>query len=137
MHLSAKPVPRFLGVGTTEFFPSEGSFVNLRGELPCQVNSGNSVPFEDFFVSRHGERFLSLLEFTKHSLVNEVGNDDVRAWTAFAYLSDNPLHSPNASLLGMTRILVVVDGEFEKEQVYGATGENVSLQAESTRGRAG
>ena len=85
----------------------------------------------------HGQGSLSLFELLEHARIDEVGDDQVRLRALQAHLPDDSLHPANTCLLGMSGILVVIDRELDEEQIDGAMGKDVSLQAEGSRGRAG
>ena len=77
VHIGAKAVSRFLGMGTPEFLPGEGTLLNLVGEFAGEVNSGDPVFFEHALMGGHGQRSLSLFELLEHALVDEMSHDDI------------------------------------------------------------
>ena len=96
MHVGAKAVSRFLGMGAAEFFPGKGALLDLPGEFSGEVNPGDSVFFQDPLMGGHGQGSLSLFELLEHTRIDEVGDDQVRLRALQAHLPDDSLHAANA-----------------------------------------
>ena len=125
VHIGAKAVSRFLGMGTPEFLPGEGTLLNLVGEFAGEVNSGDPVFFEHALMGGHGQRSLFLFELLEHALVDEMSHDDIGLGAFLSNLTDDSLHPANACFLGMPGILVVVDRELDEEQIDGTVLKDV------------
>ena len=85
-------------------------------------------------MSADGDGGFPVVQSSKHGGVHEICDNQVTHWKAGPEITDDSLEPANAGRPGVAGILFVVDGEFKKQQIDWAQGDDVSFQTESSRG---